>query len=210
MMDKYKLCPVCGRMNAPILLECEECEADLSNLPVVTKETNQDEKQQEDMQSLNMDLVRICECGVVNPVQARKCSGCGEELLDVIPVERENAQVKDNKQKAGAVRFILSSLDGDYSFELVQESIIVGREHEMKEYLTSRVYVSREHAQLLVKDGKLFIRNISATNFTYVNQKKIPENDLFELNPGDEIGLGGALRNGERQKDAAYFIIKAK
>ena len=92
--------------------------------------------------------------------------------------------------------------------EINTENIIVGREHDMKEYLDKKSYVSRKHAEVLLKDGKLFIKNYSNTNFTFVNNVKISSEEFLELHDGDEIGLGGNSQDGERQQDAAYFIVR--
>ena len=51
-----------------------------------------------------------------------------------------------------------------------------------------------------------FIENLSNTNFTYVNNKKIMEKT--KLTDGDEIGLGGTNLNHKRQEQAAYFQVR--
>lgn len=76
----------------------------------------------------------------------------------------------------------------------------------MSDALRNKSYVSRVHAKITVDDGKLYIENLSTTNYTYVNNKRIPEGRV-ELKPGDEVGLGGALINGKRQNNAAYFLV---
>lgn len=48
-----------------------------------------------------------------------------------------------------------------------------------------------------------YIENMSNTNFTYVNNKKILGKTKFQ--DGDEVGLGGTNINGKRQEQAAYF-----
>ena len=54
--------------------------------------------------------------------------------------------------------------------------------------------------------NELFIENLSNTNFTYVNNKKILEKT--KLQDGDEIGLGGTNLNGKCQEQAAYFLVR--
>ena len=76
----------------------------------------------------------------------------------------------------------------------------------MKEYLTDKAYVSRQHAQIMKEDDKVYIENLSNTNFTFVNNKKITEKT--ELHIDDEIGLGGNEKNGNRQSEAAYLILR--
>lgn len=33
-MEKYKICPSCGAKNLPTRIECDQCEADLTGVPV--------------------------------------------------------------------------------------------------------------------------------------------------------------------------------
>lgn len=200
-MEKYKVCPLCGKHNDPVMLECIECESDLSGVPIVDAET--EKKQQDniiDVSSVQQpQLIRLCECGTKNPVQARKCVSCGEDISDVVPTE----DCADDK-----VHFVLSTLDGEYAFEVEQQITTIGRECEMKDYLGRKPYVSRRHAEFLLEDDKLFIKNLSGTNFTYVNNEKISESENTELHDGDEIGLGGIEKNGSRQIEAAYFMVR--
>ena len=67
----------------------------------------------------------------------------------------------------------------------------------MKEYLADKAYVSRQHAKIMKDDNKVYIENLSNTNFTFVNNQKIAEKT--ELHVDDEIGLGGNETNGCRQ-----------
>ena len=84
--------------------------------------------------------------------------------------------------------------------------ITIGRENTMSEYLSTKSYVSRSHAVVTIVNNELYIENLSNTNFTYVNNKKITEKT--KLNDGDEIGLGGTNLNGKCQEQAAYFLVR--
>lgn len=77
----------------------------------------------------------------------------------------------------------------------------------MKEYLSSKSYVSRNHAEITISDGKLIIKNLSKANGTYVNNNKL-DDELNELHDGDELSLGGCVVNGSRQTNAAYFFVR--
>ena len=76
----------------------------------------------------------------------------------------------------------------------------------MREYLASKSYVSRTHAKLTLESGALFVENLSSTNYTYVNSKRISVKTKLE--DGDELGLGGTSINGKRQSEAAYFLVR--
>lgn len=201
-MKKYKVCPICGQQNPPVRLECIECETDLSGSPVVDEET-------EAMRPVLPvspvvpetagELVRRCECGRENPVQARKCSACGEDISDIVPVPGGTEHTS---------HYTLLSVDGEYAFEPTETSSVIGREGRMKEYLSQKTYVSRKHAEIRLIDDSLQIRNWSETNYTFINNQKISGDQFTELHDGDEIGLGGVVKDGQRQPEAAYFVVR--
>ena len=85
-----------------------------------------------------------------------------------------------------------------------------GRENMLKEFIKDKAYVSRSHAKVVSDGEKLYIFNLSGTNFTYVGNKKISNDEPTLLKVGDEIGLGGFNNNGNRQELAAYFIVGEK
>jgi pSer/pThr/pTyr-binding forkhead associated (FHA) protein len=75
--------------------------------------------------------------------------------------------------------------------------------------LSTKTYVSRKHAKLIIVESEIYIENLSGTNNTFVNNTLIPNDVPRLLENGDEIGLGGRLLNGERQAQAAYLVIEA-
>jgi len=104
--------------------------------------------------------------------------------------------------------YIFVSINDDFTFAITKDVCTIGREQEMSEYLNVKTYVSRTHAKITIENNELYITNLSATNFTYVNNEKISNDTPYLLHDGDEIGLGGFLQNGQRQKNAAYFIVR--
>lgn len=202
-MEKYKVCPVCGAKNNPLFLECVDCEADLQNVPVVDEQTEKNIVESSGLQDgyPAQKMIRLCDCGEKNPVQARKCSACGEDISIIMPI----ADIEDNHPK-----YILSSLDGSYAFDIPNGKTVIGRENEMREYLLAKGYVSRKHAELHldVEQGQLTIVNCNTSNYTFVNNKMLSGDEKVVLNDGDEVGLGGNEQNGDRQSQAAYFIVR--
>lgn len=193
-MSKYKVCPDCGFHNEPFRIECAQCEADITASPIVDEDPEPRAKP-----APAKKMVRICECGAVNPAAARKCSECGEDISDMIPAPEP--------EKSAAPHFTLASVDGAFAYELTQPETTVGREREMSGYLSQKQYVSRTHAKFTAADGRLFIEDCGSVNHTYVNDSRIPEG-LQELHDGDEIGLGGCVSGGSRQEGAAYFTVR--
>lgn len=201
-MAKYKVCPACSEKNAPSSLSCSKCDMDLSTVKITDSEAEERAaiwEPSKEQSSSEPALVKVCDCGAVNPAQARKCTACGEDLSDVIATPQSvPEEVK--------CQYILSSVSDDSLFRVPCGDIIIGREHGMRECLATKQFVSRVHARLSVENGDLYIENLSTTNFTYVNNIRIPQGKV-KLNINDEIGLGGISVNGVRQKEAAYFVV---
>lgn len=213
-MEKYKICPSCGKHNTTKAIECRFCEMSLAGVKPTDDETEaaraaaEEKKEQENQHNSFAaplqhagTMTRICsECGAHNAPNARKCSACGEDISDIVPTE------ETEPQPVKACRFSLQSYTGDFVFEIPEGGCVVGRENAMSDYLTGKSFVSRQHASFSIEDDKLYIENMSKTNFTYANNVKISEKT--ELKNGDEIGLGGNISGGQRQELAAYFIMK--
>ena len=144
------------------------------------------------------EYVRICDCGCINAPTSKKCTECGEDISDIAPTL--------NMQR-NECTFVMASLDGTYVFEIKDGEVLIGREHEMKEYLMGKPYVSRQHAKLIKEADKVFIENLSGTNYTFVNNQRIAERTELKLD--DEIGLGGNEVNGKRQDEAAYLVLRS-
>lgn len=219
-MEKYKICPnpKCGKHNKSTAIECIWCEADISRVKPTDDETEaaraktgksgDNTKDNSSSQSSSGNkMIRICEsCGTHNLPNARKCESCGEDISDITPVNESSAS--NTEETASNNSYSLVSLDGLYSFCISDGIITIGREAEMKEYLSQKPFVSRSHAEISFIDGKLMIRNLSNTNFTYINNVKLTNDNPIELKENDEIGLGGNINGGQRQDQAAYFMVK--
>lgn len=198
-MEKYKICPSCGIKNGPILFECLKCEADLTNIKITDEESETTLSNTVDIKiaSPSKVFVRICECGTKNSANVRKCSSCGEDISYATPIP-------DEETEQGS--FIVSSIDGAFSYKINDTETIIGRENLMSQYLQNKAFVSRNHAKITIENNDLFIENLSTTNFTFINNKKIFEK--VKLNDGDELGFGGICINNERQEQAAYFLVR--
>lgn len=205
-LKKYKICPSCGEHNRPTSLECRKCETDLTGVRVVDSEAEQRESQQSSVDNTAVTgsetLVRVCEeCGAENAPQARKCKQCGEDISDILPTPLAGTPEK-------LFTYKLVTVDGAYSVSIDKPLCVVGREADLNDYLCSKMYVSRQHAELTVVAGKVFVKNLSSTNKTFVNNIEIPNDEPTALNFGDEIGLGGKMISDTRQENAAYFVVQ--
>lgn len=199
-MEKFKICPVCGMRNKPNMIECLGCETDLTSVKATDEETEKakNDTPESAVSKSQEEYVRICDCGCINAPTAKKCTECGEDISDIAPTL--------NMQR-NECTFVMTSVDGTYVFEIKDGEVLIGREHEMKEYLMSKPYVSRQHAKLIKEADKVFIENLSGTNYTFVNNQRIAERTELKLD--DEIGLGGNEVNGKRQDEAAYLVLRS-
>jgi len=50
--------------------------------------------------------------------------------------------------------------------------------------------ISRRQAELILKDGKLYLKNLSETNFTKLDGKDLPPNTSAPLSPGSIMTFG--------------------
>lgn len=215
-MAKYKICPSCHEKNAPSSLSCINCDMDLSTVKITDDEleaqlATQVESAAEENGQMQTVMVKICDCGAINPAQARKCQECGEDLSDVVATPRAVSQstpspAPEPQAQEIECHYILSSVTDGYLFRVPCSGTLIGREQGMSEWLAAKQYVSRVHAKLTVENGDLYIENLSTTNFTYVNNIRIPQGKV-KLSVNDEVGLGGIVVNGVRQPEAAYFIV---
>ena len=199
-MGKFKICPVCGIHNKPNMIECLGCETDLTSVKATDEETEmaKNDAPESQVSKPQEEYVRICDCGCINAPTAKKCTECGEDISDIAPTL--------NMQR-NECAFVMTSVDGTYVFEIKDGEVLIGREHGMKEYLIGKPYVSRQHAKLIKEAEKVFIENLSGTNYTFVNNQRIAERTELKLD--DEIGLGGNEVNGKRQDEAAYFVLRS-
>ena len=202
-MSKFKICPECGTKNPSNAIECEHCDWDLISVPVTDEQQEMAKKAAKETISDKNPFARVCsECGTKNPPNARKCSNCGEDISDVIPTA-DAAPTPESEIKSA--KFVLRSLDDKITFKIYRDNITFGREHELKDYLAAKIFVSRRHCQFTLENGELFVEDLKSANGTYVNNQKIFQKT--KLAKGNEIGLGGAVFNGSRQDNAAYFLV---
>lgn len=201
---KFKLCPACGRQNRPGLLECAQCEADLTAVKITDPTIAQAAPPVEaaPLQGPQPgELCRLCECGAPNPPQLRKCAVCGEDISDIAPGPYDAAPAEPV--------FYLTDEAG-LCFNITEAEYVLGRAAALSEYLADKYFVSRRHAKLNLCNNVLFIENLSATNPTFVNNEQLLDGQPHTLKDGDEICLGGCRLKGKIPAQAACFKLKVQ
>lgn len=219
-MDEYKICPVCETKNSPDAELCDNCGVDISGEPIISDimqaaqneeaeasapalEVNPEEKADnhiEPAEENTENIYRVCdECGYPNPRNARKCQKCGSDISDIVPTAAE-AEPED-------VTFELRSEDGAFSYTIPEGETIIGREHELKDYLKDMMFVSRRHGKLIYENGAVYYEDLGSTNGTLLNHRRVSEKRVRLIN-GDRLYLGHNpdIVNNDRSK-IAYFVF---
>ena len=214
-MEEYKICPVCETKNSPDAELCDCCGADVSGEPITSDIRQSAQEKDADMNGHTADekpgnhidlladednVFRVCdECSYLNPRNARKCHSCGSDISDIIPTIVH--------RKAENIKFELRSEDGAVSFSIPEGETIIGREYELKDYLKARMFVSRKHGKLINENGAVYYEDLSSTNGSLLNQKRVSETRVRLIN-GDRLYLGHNpdLLNNDKSK-IAYFIF---
>lgn len=98
MLEKYKLCPCCGKKNYPGLIECIDCEQDLTQVAITDSTATE-----ADGGATDRPLVRLCDaCFAKNPPNARKCLLCGEDISDILPTPDAQGGAVEPRPKGNA------------------------------------------------------------------------------------------------------------
>jgi hypothetical protein len=73
----------------------------------------------------------------------------------------------------------------------VRNDSLVGRQGDVNvSPLERSIYISREHARFLFRDGKWLLDHLSQTSHTYVNGIEVPGGSPQVIRDGDKITLG--------------------
>jgi pSer/pThr/pTyr-binding forkhead associated (FHA) protein len=142
---------------------------------------------------------RYCpECGFQNPETANYCSKCGsllvrEESEATMAFTPEQAEEEGQPELADfgikGPALVVRSGGGraGETFPLAPEETTIGRSPECDIFLDD-VTVSRRHAVVKHKDGRLEIEDLGSLNGTFLNRRRIES--AAPLDDGDELQIG--------------------
>ncbi|MDO5518929.1 MAG: DUF6382 domain-containing protein [bacterium] len=74
-------------------------------------------------------------------------------------------------------------------YMLYKTPYLVGKSSEQVDGVIYSEAVSRVHAEFIIENNQLYVMDMSSTNGTYVNRRKIGSNQRIPVNPGDEIRI---------------------
>jgi len=171
-------CPNCGHANIAGSLFCENCG---SKLVQATPEAQQ-----------------------AAPPPAVEAAALGETSTDT-PVE-DHAPEKPAERSLVSIpgRLVIVETNASLVIPPGSQSIIIGREDpvsgvfpdlDLDPHGGHEAGVGRRHAQLLLKDGQVFIEDLDSVNGTAVNKQRIEPRQPYPIHPGDEVRLGKMILN---------------
>ena len=88
--------------------------------------------------------------------------------------------------------YIFSGYGHNQSFELVGNSVFIGRSEE-NDIQISDMSVSRRHLEIIDKDGRFYIKDLNSQNGTYVNGTQIDPDEYVEIKESNPIVIGMTL-----------------
>lgn len=160
----------------------------------------------------SVNFVRCPYCQEANLPDVGRCRSCGADLVEAR--YRETSNVTDIiEREESSPRWGATAFTGDHQLILYlrasnqsvkvnlhpQGSAIVGRQRaaeldgmtavDLTPYGALESGVSRAHARLDWRDGKLYLSDLGARNGTFLNRKQLKPDETRVLRDGDEIML---------------------
>jgi len=86
---------------------------------------------------------------------------------------------------------ILRTVNGKEDIEISYLPFIIGKQERICDYVLEADGVSRIHLQFFEKDNKLYARDLNSRNGSYINDKKLENEENIRLYNGDSINICG-------------------
>ncbi|MCH8275687.1 MAG: FHA domain-containing protein [Armatimonadetes bacterium] len=118
-------------------------------------------------------------CKTHNPAGEAFCVECGLTFASALPDDAFGAAVRRPPclvDEAGREHYLREGAN------------LVGRTGDV---MLQDGRVSRKHAEITLKDGKILVKDLGSTNGTKVNGEDLGPDTVVELNPGDKLEFGG-------------------
>lgn len=120
-------------------------------------------------------------------------SACLNEERRVFEIKDEeisNTVLLTDKRIKNSGR-ILRSTNGMEDIEIGYLPFIIGKQDMICDYVLDAEGVSRLHLQFFEKENTLYVRDLNSRNGTYINGKKLENEENMEMNNGDNINICG-------------------
>ncbi|MBS1787251.1 MAG: MFS transporter [Acidobacteria bacterium] len=122
----------------------------------------------------------------------KRCPVCQTEFADRYTFcDQDGSALNaiDARSNESQAQLIVRQSDGrTQTLNVSAKSVVIGKAPECDLTIQDGA-ISRRHAQIETRDGKVFVKDLNSLNGTFVNDRKIGDQDQ-KLNDGDKIGLG--------------------
>ena len=164
---------------------------------------------------------KICpKCGRANRVVAKQCVACHENLKFLIEktlVDKSQLQgssgapAPESAPAPKSVNKVIASLNAPdgrciLKIDTLHPITVIGREHAMADYLASRDYTSRFHAEIHVMGDRLALAD-KGRNGTYINNVRMSPGSTEVLKDGDKVSMGDRWPDDWTKSQAGCFIV---
>lgn len=127
-----------------------------------------------------------------------------------------SSSIPNLKKFAHVVRLISPDQPDEYlkvlNIPIYPDTLKIGRQNTPKTsnkitdgFFDSRV-LSRNHAELFIKDNQLFIRDLKSSNGTFINDNKLEPYKDYKISINDKIDLGTTLESQMAHKKITCII----
>ena len=86
----------------------------------------------------------------------------------------------ENIEKVSVTNYTLTSKETGEIFEIKKKSKL-GQDNSFADILVINPTVSRKHAELVIRENKLYVKDLGSTNHTYINEQKVIDNAETEV-----------------------------
>ncbi|MGZ3688609.1 MAG: diguanylate cyclase [Bdellovibrionota bacterium] len=115
------------------------------------------------------------------------------EKTTVLKVDQETLKREIQKAKEQeACLIIIRGTPQGHRFFLTQEEMVIGRDPAADISIADQS-ISRKHAKVSKRDGKVVLTDMGSSNGTLVNDKKVDTNSTIGLSKEDMIKLGNTI-----------------
>jgi diguanylate cyclase (GGDEF)-like protein len=108
------------------------------------------------------------------------------DTRDHLTTQRMRTQRADGPQMRGACLVVIHGVHLGQRIDLTDVPVVIGRAPDSDVQIEHRS-VSRRHCKVWHEAGAYFVRDLGATNHTYVNDRAVEQS---ELRDGDHIAIG--------------------
>ncbi len=201
-------CPSCNTPAPPGAVFCDQCGYDLRTV-------TPSEPAAQQPAAAPAGIVTCPMCQHPNIAGAAFCENCGAQLENVSSTQPQKAPAKVEvpppapgvpppvepapAQNAITGRLVLVDSQVTLPLPSGKQTIVIGREDpvsgvfpdiDLDPHGGHEGGVGRKHAQLILKDGQLFVEDLESVNGTAVNRQRISPHQPQALKSGDEIRFG--------------------